>query len=126
MNITEVVEKYIALRDKKAALKRDYEAKVEAIDQMLDKVETLLLTNMQEQGVDSYKTPAGTAYKSVRASASVADRESFMRFIQETGEWSMLDVRANKTAVQEYREANNDLPPGVNWSEQIVVNIRRS
>lgn len=126
MNITEVVEKYIALRDKKTALKREYEAKVEAIDQMLDKVEALLLANMQEQGVDSYKTSAGTAYKSVRASASVADRESFMRFIQETGEWSMLDVRANKTAVQEYREANNDLPPGVNWSEQIVVNIRRS
>jgi hypothetical protein len=37
-----------------------------------------------------------------------------------------MDVRASKTAIVEFVEANADLPPGINWRAETVVRIRRS
>jgi hypothetical protein len=55
----------------------------------------------------------------------VADWDQTLNWIKTEGAWHMLDRRVNKTAVEAYREANNDLPPGVNWRDEIVVNVRR-
>jgi hypothetical protein len=38
----------------------------------------------------------------------------------------MLERRASKSAVEQYRDTNDELPPGLNWREEITVNIRRS
>jgi hypothetical protein len=78
-------------------------------------------------GMDSVKTEHGTAYTAVRTTASVADREAFMEFVKANEEWSLLEVRASKTAIEQFRDSNNDeLPPGVNIRSERVVNIRRS
>jgi hypothetical protein len=38
----------------------------------------------------------------------------------------MLERRVSKTAVDEYVAAHQDLPPGVNYTTAISVNVRRS
>ena len=121
-----LVERYLALRDKKAEYKAQYDAKVEAIDLAMTKVENYLLKLMQELGVESIRTAVGTPYISRRSSASVSDWEAFLGFVREGGAWEMLERRANKTVVQQWREEHNDLPPGLNWREERVVNIKRS
>ena len=126
MKISELVSKYIALRDQKAQLKAEYDGKVAHIEDTLDKIESKLLEVFQQTGMESVKTEAGTAYTSTRSTASVADREAFMAYIREHDEWPLLEVRASKAAVEEFKSANDDLPPGINWREERVVNIRRS
>lgn len=126
MKLSEVVTKYIELRDKKAELKAEYDNKVASIDEMLDKIEVKLLQVFEETGSKSFSTPNGTAYASVRTSASVADKEAFMEYVKNTEQWPLLEVRASKTAVEQHRDLHEDLPPGVNWREERVVNIRRS
>jgi hypothetical protein len=126
MKLSEVVEKYIEYRDLKAALKAEYDLKAAKIDEKLEKIEAKLLEVLDQTGGKSFSTPAGTAYISVRSSASVADREAFMEFVKRQEEWPLLEVRASKTGVQQFRDLNNDLPPGINWREERVVNIRRS
>lgn len=121
-----LVERYLALRDKKAEYKAEYDAKVEAIEQAMTKVENYLLKLMQDLGVESIRTAVGTPYISRRSSASVSDWESFLGFVRENDNWEMLERRANKTVVQQWREEHNDLPPGLNWREERVVNIKRS
>ena len=121
-----LVERYLALRDKKAEYKAQYDAKVEVIDLAMTKVENYLLKLMQELGVESIRTAVGTPYISRRSSASVSDWEAFLGFVREGGAWEMLERRANKTVVQQWREEHNDLPPGLNWREERVVNIKRS
>ena len=77
--------------------------------------------------MDSVKTEFGTAYATVRTTASIADRDAFMDFVKANEEWALLEVRVSKTAVEQFRSANDDeLPPGVNVREERVVNIRRS
>jgi hypothetical protein len=56
----------------------------------------------------------------------VADPEAFMKHVIENEEWSLLEKRVAKGAVEQYKEANGDIPPGVNYREERVVNIRRS
>jgi hypothetical protein len=36
-----------------------------------------------------------------------------------------MDVRAAKSAIIQYKTANDDLPPGINWRAERVVNFRR-
>lgn len=124
-DVNALVDQYIQLRDKKDAMKREYDARVEQVDKLLEKIENYLLDQMQETGVESMRTEAGTAYISVRNSSSVKDKEAFKGFLFSSGKWELADIRASKTAVADYLKENNELPPGVSWSSMKTVNIRR-
>jgi hypothetical protein len=126
MKLNELAEKYIVLRDRKAQLKSEYDGKVAELDSVMDKIEAVLLRTFDEAGIESVKTSAGTAYRSLRTQASVADWDAFFNFVKENGAWEMLERRCSKSAVEQYRSTNDDLPPGLNWREERVVNIRRS
>lgn len=127
MKLSEAVTLYIQLRDKKAQMKSDFEASVAPITEKMDKLEAKLLDVFNKTGMDSVKTEHGTAYTAVRTTASVADREAFMEFVKANEEWSLIEVRAAKTAIEQFRDNNdNELPPGINIRSERVVNIRRS
>lgn len=122
----ELVEKYIQLRDKKAEIAGQYKAKVAKLEEVITKIENILLKQFSELGMESVRTKAGTAYKSTRASATVADWDNVLDFIQRNDLWNMLERRVNKSAVEQFKEEHGDLPPGVNWREEVTVNVRRS
>lgn len=127
MKLSEAVTLYIQLRDKKAEMKAEFDASIAPINEKMDKLEAKLLDVFNKTGMDSVKTEHGTAYTAVRTTASIADREAFMNFVKANEEWSLLEVRASKTAVEQFRETNdNELPPGVNMRSERVVNVRRS
>ncbi len=125
MDVNNLVEKYIELRDKKAAIKKEYDLKTEKIDDVLDKIESALLQTFHESGLDSVSTKAGTAYTSTRVTAKVADKDMFMKFVIDGENWEFLENRCSKEAVEQFKAANDDLPPGISWSEIRTVNVRR-
>jgi hypothetical protein len=126
MQLNELIGRYVQIRDKKAEIKAQYDAKVAAIDEALDKIEAKLLETFQHTGVESVRTDYGTAYTSTRNYCTAADKQAFLDFIQSREEWGLLDVRPLKSAVESYKDANQELPPGLNWRSEIVVNVRRS
>ena len=127
MTMDDLVQKFIQLREKKSQLKAKYDAEVARYDDLQTKIEALLLLRFSEMGIDSVKTEQGTAYSSTRTSASMADWDSFKTFCTaQEDPYQYLDRRANKTAIEQYRAANDDLPPGINWSETRVINFRKS
>ena len=127
MKLSEAVSLYIQLRDQKAQMKAEFDEQVAPLQAKMDKLEAKLLEVFNQTGMDSAKTEFGTAYSTVRTTASVADRESFMDFVKANEEWALLEVRVSKTAVEQFRSANdNELPPGINIREERVVNVRRS
>lgn len=127
MKLSDAVRLYIKLRDRKAEIKAEMDEQIKPIQEKMDKLEAKLLEAFQSTGVDSVKTEHGTAYTAVRTTASVADRDAFMAFVKAREEWSLLEVRPAKTAIEQFRAANdNELPPGINIREERVVNVRRS
>jgi hypothetical protein len=127
MQVDALVAKYVQLRDKKAQLEQAQKEKLAPVNAMLDKIEGVLLGQFDQLGVDSMKTGAGTAYTSSKTSATVADRDAFLQtFVIPNGAWEYLTNHVNKSAVEAYKAANEELPPGINWSEVRTLNIRRS
>jgi hypothetical protein len=124
--LQDIIEKYIELRDKKAELAAAYKKKVAGLDSALDQLEVILLEKLNEIGMDSAKGATGTVYKSKRTSATVADWDYVLDHIQKNELWNMLEKRVSKQAVEQYVEEHGELPPGINWREEVVVNIRRS
>jgi hypothetical protein len=126
MKMSELVGKYVELREQRAQHKAEFDMKVAKIDQVLEKIEAKLLEVFEQTGMDSVKTEFGTAYSSNRSTASVADKEAFMEFVKSNDEWPLLEVRANKSSVEQFKEEHGELPPGVNWRVERVVGVRRS
>lgn len=126
MKLSDAVAIYIKMRDKKAQMKADFDASVAPLNEKMEMLEAKLLDVFNKTGMDSVKTEFGTAYTTTRVTASVADREIFMNYVKTNGEWSLLEVRAAKTAVEQFRSIHDDIPPGISMREERVVNVRRS
>ena len=126
VNAEVLVAKYIELRDKVTSISERQKEELKPYTQAMERVEKVFLDMLTELRSDSIKTGSGTAYKSTKRNVTVADRESFLEYIRSHDAWDMLTVQANKTAIEDFRTEHNDIPPGLNWREAVVVNIRRS
>lgn len=126
MNVEAIVSAYIKVRDEVAQIKASHKAQLEPYTQALDKLEAQMLQVLSDAGVESMKTSVGTAYRSERTSVTVADKSAFMDYIESNKAFDLLDVRANKTAVEGFMAENQDVPPGVNIRREVAVNFRRA
>jgi hypothetical protein len=122
----EMVAEYIALRDARDQGKKKFEEMLRAryLDRM-DELETQLLDLLNKLGSDSIASPAGTVYKKLSTSVTVADSREFQRHVIGGELWDLIDWRANKTAVNDLIEAGEPVPPGINRSAFYSVGVRR-
>lgn len=126
MKMDELVSTYIKIRDKKSRLKATYDADKAKYDKAQIAIENELLRQFNEMGIDSIKTPEGTAYTSTTNSVSVSDWDAFKAFIsQQDDPFMFIERRASKEAVEQFRAANDDIPPGLKWKTEKSVNFRR-
>ncbi len=126
MKLDLIVERYVQMRDKKAEMTAAFKASVADLDAGMAKLEGAIMDTLNAQGVESVRTNAGTAFKSVSTSATVADWDSYLGFVKANDRWDMLEKRCSKLAVEQYKVANDDLPPGINWKSAVTVNVRRA
>jgi len=125
MDIEKLVSKYVQLRDKKSELEAKHREELAPIKKYMQDIEVMMLKQMGELNTTSLKTTAGTAYQTKRTSATVADRELFRSYCLENDAWELADIRAGKSAIAAMVEETGDLPPGINWREELGVNFKR-
>lgn len=126
LNNAQKVNLYVQLRDRRAQRKKAFEEADASDKAAQEKLEAIFLSMFNQEGIDSISTEFGTAYKSTRISATVADWDEVLKFIKEKEFWSMLEKRVSKAAVDEYIGLNEVPPPGVNVITAQTVNVRRS
>lgn len=127
MKDSQLVEIYIKLRDIRAQRKAAFENDDAADKFKQEKIEGLLLVRFAESGHESIKTASGTAYKTTKTSASIADKDAFFNgWVVPNQAWEFLDIKANKTSIVDYKNLNGELPPGINWREELTLNVRRT
>lgn len=129
----DLIEKYIAMRDAKDKLRAAHKAKIAQLDAVMDRFEGVILEKFNEEKIQSLSTKSGTAYKQRQTSATVADWDGLLEFIQTNQMWQMLEHRVSKLAVEEFKQSTvtsdtpgGTLPPGISWREEYVINVRRS
>lgn len=124
--IEDVIERYVQLRDLKAQRKALFDAEMAKVDEGMERLERFMLEYLTKAGLSSVGTGALTAYTASVTSVTTADKQCFLEYVRANEQWHLLDVRPAKTAIVEFRNEHDDLPPGVNWREEKVVRIRRS
>ena len=121
-----IVERYIKLRDKKGEMKKAYDASVAPIDTAMERCEAFIMATLNQVGGDNVKTKFGTAYKKTNTFASVADWPMILEWVKANDGWGMLKRDVSKAFVESYKEEHNDLPPGINWRMETVINVKRN
>jgi hypothetical protein len=125
MNIDDVINGYIVLRDKLEATVKRQKEEVAPIREQMGKIENWLQNQLQTQGLQNFKGGSGTAFLKQVSSATVEDWDATLAFIKDQGAWELLERRVSKTVVEDYVESTGNIPPGVNLKRETVVQVRR-
>lgn len=125
LTIEDVVAAFLKLRRKKERIEREAKEKTAAIALQMEQIEAFLLTKMQEDGVSSYKTSHGTAYRTTTDYANVANWEDLLDYIRDNDAYDLLDKRVNKSAVRSLIGEEKPVPPGVNYGTKTDIAIRK-
>lgn len=123
--IDPLVERYVKLRDLKAKIKAEYDEKVGKLDEAMEKIESDLMSFLNQTGLETANSKFGTFFKRTTTSAKVADRDVFLHFVVEHDALNFLESRVNKTAVEEYIAENGALPPGVDVVRKVEISVNR-
>lgn len=124
-NIGDVIRTYMKLRDQKTAIEAEVKEQVSGLKAKMEKLEAYLKTQMDAQGLTSFKSDFGTAFLTTTDYANVADWDAVLNFIRDNEAYDMLEKRVSKLAVRGYIDANKAVPPGITYGTKLEVNIRK-
>lgn len=119
-----VVKNYLQLRELKAELEKKHKQRKAKIDDKMKYMEAQILKFFDETGLESARTKYGTPYTQLRESVTVSSRDDFLDFVREHEAWDMLENRASKTAVLEYKDEHEELPPGLSYRAERIINVK--
>lgn len=125
-NNAELVARYIKIREAKQALEAAHKAEVAKLDEALARLERFFLEQLNTMGASSVSTPAGVFFRQETTNVKTDDWDQTLNFIRENNAWHMLNRAVNKTAVMEFMQENEDLPPGVSLRRETVVRVHRA
>lgn len=118
---------YIKIRDARAKLKSDYEARDTELQEQMDVIEEQLLEACKSIGADSIRTAAGTVIRSVKNRYWTNDWDSMYSFVREHDAFGLLERRIHQTNMKQFIEENpNLLPMGLNTDSRYSIVVRRS
>jgi hypothetical protein len=125
-SVEKLVATYIKIRDARDEVKREMEEKVAALQTDLDSINQTLLEHFKEQGIDSARTPFGTAYRTIKSRYWTNDWDAMRHFIAEHDAFELLEKRIHQTNMKQFLEENPDLhPAGLNVDSEYSVTVRR-
>lgn len=131
IDATRIVKTFIKIRDKRAELKRAWEAEDAELKAKQEKLEAVLLDHLNKNNQDSVRTEAGTYYRQVKVIPNANDWEAFYKWIKENDAFDALERRIKAKFITDYMEEHaddpdNNLPPGVSVFRRYDVRVRKS
>lgn len=126
VSVDKLVSVFIKMRDERDRIKRDMEKQIEDIETQMKVVSGELLSICKETGADSFRTPFGTAYRTLKERYWTNDWESFHKFMQDNGAMELLERRIHQTNMKQFLEENPDMhPAGLQRDREYQITIRR-
>jgi hypothetical protein len=126
LTAAQMIERFIQLRDKVDELKKKQAEQLKPYQEVMQKLDGLIMLELERTGADNIACDAGTAYKSTSTSVTVQHWSETLKYIQENDAWDLLEARVSKTAAKAIIEESGQNIPGVSVSEAVVLRVRRS
>ena len=126
-NVSDLAAVYIKIRDRRADLKKQFEAGDKDLEDQQNLLAEKMLDICKDMDADSIRTPHGTIIRSVKSRYWTNDWDSMYRFIEEKGAFGLLEKRLHQTNMKDFLSENPDLyPQGLNVESQYTVVVRRA
>jgi len=130
MELKEIKELVYRLDDLKTQ-KQTLNEQLSEINEELVKTEVAISEALTENGLESFKSDIGTAYKVVHPSITVEDKQTFHKWLKQQGAFEdIVSVNAStlKAFVKSQTQEGEDFPniPGLTISSYVKLNFRRS
>lgn len=122
-----LVKAYIKMRDARAVLSAEYEAKDKELKDQMRVVENFLLEACKRAGGNVSIPGVGVVMRGVDTRYWTSDWEAMHNFIKENSTLELLERRIAQRAMGEFLKANPDkMPKGMNVESKYTVTVRRS
>jgi phage host-nuclease inhibitor protein Gam len=126
ISLDTAVEKYVALRDKVAAIKEAHTAQLKPYAEVMAVLEGVMLDALNTNKVETMKAAGGTFFKSKVTSVTCNAWSQTLDYIRDHEAWELLDPRVNKTAAQAIVDETKQPIPGVVINSTYAVRVRRA
>ena len=121
-----IVKTYVKMRDARSKLSAEFRKKDEEIKAQMERLELFMLEQMENSGVESFKTLEGTAYRTSTMVPTGSDWDAFFKWVKETNGFDFFFKRIKADAVKDYMDQNGGkAPPGVSVYSKFGVTVRR-
>lgn len=124
-DVDTLVKRYIQLRDLKSRLKERQAEELRKINDPMKDIEAILLHKLNDANLSKMGSEHGTVYKTSRSSVRAEDWDEYWAWVLDNKLYHFIDRRPNKSAVEEFVEAEGELPPGISMTTETTVGIRR-
>ena len=126
--IDDVVARYVELRDELDLKRKEYQEFEKDQKEKMERLSMWLRDKSDDLGVNSFNTPHGTAYRSTKTYARVSNWDKVLKFIQDTGNWQMLEKRIGKLPTIEIIDDLGIEPSdiGVEYGADIDMLVRKN
>jgi hypothetical protein len=126
MNVDQVILAYRTLRSQKEAIEERHKAELAPLKENMNKCLAWLQNKLQTQGLTNFKCASGIAFLQNTMSVTVQDWEEFYAWVKANDAPAFLERRAAQSVVQEYAEANGQIPPGLSMNSVVEVRVRKA
>jgi hypothetical protein len=126
MDIDKVVSVFLKIRARKAEITKTYEAEMARLDAQQDQLNAVLLDECKLLNVESIRTKAGTAFRTIKERIFVSDWQAVESFIYENKAFDLLERRIAQTAAKSWIKDFPDKPiPSAVVDRKFAITIRK-
>ena len=127
-NTEELVSAYVRIRDERARILREYEAKDAELKSDIDQIKVFLLSICNDVNANSIKTSQGTVMRKLNERFFCNDWDGFRKFVLEHQAVELLEKRIHQSNFKQFlsEHEGDGLPPGVNVMREYGISVRKS
>lgn len=125
--LDELVKVYLTIRSAREKMKAEWEGEDRALEDEMKVLEQNFMVTCNESNAKSIRTNNGTVIRKLNERFTVADGESFRKFVLENEAVDLLEARIHQGNFKEFikdRTADG-LPPGVNVMREFTITVRK-
>ena len=128
VNTEEIVEAYLAIRNQRDKILREYEALDALLKEDIKQLEVTLLSVCNSINVDSIRTKHGTVMRKLNERFFCEDWDNFRKFVLENEALELFEKRIHQGNFRQFMADNegDGLPPGVNVLREFGITVRKS
>lgn len=125
--LDELVKVYLTIRSARERIMADWKSQDRELEDEMKVLEQTFMVTCNESNAKSIRTNNGTVIRKLNERYTVADGESFRKFVLENEAVDLMEARIHQGNFKEFIKERKDegLPPGVNVMREFTIVVRK-